>query len=49
MKRRVIRLALLAFVAVSVSSCGLFRKKNKCHTCPHWSYEQSANDAQSRG
>lgn len=38
-KRPLITLLLAAMV---LSSCGLFRKKNKCHTCPTWSMEMKA-------
>jgi len=28
--------ALLFGILITTSSCGLFRKKNKCNTCPKW-------------
>jgi len=27
---------VLLCVAITISSCSLFRKKNKCNTCPTW-------------
>jgi len=27
----------IALTSLLISSCGLFRKKNRCHTCPSWS------------
>lgn len=36
---RVLTLSIIIFVAISMSSCSLFRKKNKCDTCPSWKAE----------
>ena len=30
-------LVVAILMALLISSCGLFGKKNKCHTCPAWS------------
>jgi len=27
---------IVVLIAVGMSSCKLFRKKNKCDTCPSW-------------
>ena len=29
-------------VCMSISGCGLFRKKNKCGDCPKWSVSESS-------
>lgn len=34
--KKYLSIAFLLMVAVSLSSCGLFRKKNRCNTCPKW-------------
>jgi hypothetical protein len=36
MNRRIIQLVALLFLVASASSCSLFRKKNKCVSCPTW-------------
>jgi len=36
MRKTLIQLSTIIFVAALLSSCSLFRKKNKCMSCPKW-------------
>ena len=33
---------LLAFSVFAFASCGLFRRKNRCNTCPKWTKVEPA-------
>jgi len=41
-----IRVSVFFLLMAVISSCGLFRKKNKCMDCPKWSKEASALEYQ---
>lgn len=41
-RKHILIVALLA-VSVMASSCGLFRKKNRCNTCPKWNDTPAEN------
>ncbi len=36
---------LIMGLMISLASCGLFRKKNKCNTCPKWNDEPAAHES----
>lgn len=41
-RKHIIIVGLLA-MSITAGSCGLFRKKNRCHTCPKWNDTPAEN------
>gem|GEM_PF-4832183 len=39
-QKPIIAILIVSFIMIS-NSCSLFRKKNKCDTCPTWSFHPS--------
>lgn len=44
--RNFLYLIILAIAVTTFSGCGLFRKKNRCMTCPTWGMATPVPEAQ---